>query len=89
MNLRRTLNEMNTNAPDVLRVDSIMKEGDFIVYYDRGVGFVMYHRCDGLTWRTASDSMKNMKADNAELVEGIYKQDIKMPVVKTGSNFGE
>ncbi len=88
MDYRKTLLEsLNVEMPETIRVDGIMKEGDFIIYNDGGE-FIMYHQCDGLLWRTTSDHIRHMSAERSELVEGIKLEDTRLPVVKTGSNFG-
>ncbi len=74
-------------AEALLIRDGLMKEGDFIIYNDGGE-FIMYHVCDGLLWRTTGEHTRRMSADRSELVEGIKLADTRLPVVKTGSNFG-
>jgi hypothetical protein len=88
MDYRKAIVEsLNVEMPETIRVDGIMNEGDFIIYNDGGE-FVMYHQCDGLLWRTVSDSIRRMSADKSEMVEGIKLADTRLPVVKTGGNFG-
>lgn len=84
--LDRTISEDRNDH--IIRVEGIMKDGDFLVYYDQGAGFIMYHACDGMLWRTMSDSLRGLSPDRSELVEGLSYEDTKLPLVRYGSNFG-
>lgn len=66
------------------KVDFGLDDGEFIVYSgDRG--YVLYFGSDGATWRAEAPSMDQFKPELAKKVDGINPLDVRLKVVKQGS----